>query len=211
MNPITGRVLLSLALIGAGFVGVAAALNQAPRSIVAPPEKAVAVKKPVQQAPSRSSEIATQLDQSMAGQFLKQMTGQADAKVEESKSAIGNFIKQKTDEQRDYLKQVVVEALQETVSGEVKKQTDSLKAEFKGVKLTPDQSTQIQQARREMQSEIVKEIQTNPDLIKQIQAGKADQNLAQPLKNYSQVVTSVLTPQQKEQWQKNFNVLKALN
>lgn len=222
MNPNKARVLISLALMVAGGVGVVVALNQSPSDISsfqAPstqPEPVVVQKvtqkvaqKPIQQVPqqSRSQEIATQLDQSMAGQFLKQLSGEADAKVEASKSAIGNFIQQKTDEQRQHLKQIVIDALEETVSGEVKKQTESLKAEFKGVQLTPDQSAQIQQARREMQAEIVKELQANPELLKQIQTGKVDQTLSQPLKDYSQVVTTVLTPQQRAQWRKNFNAL----
>lgn len=218
MNPNKARVLISLALMVAGGVGALVALNHSPSDISsfqtppAQPEPVVVQKvaqKPIQQAPqqSRSQEIATQLDQSMAGQFLKQLSGQADAKVEASKSAIGNFIKQKTDEQRQYVKQIVIDALEETVSGEVKKQTESLKAEFKGVQLTPDQSAQIQQARREMQAEIVKELQANPELLKQIQTGKVDQTLSQPLKDYSQVVTTVLTPQQRAQWRKNFNAL----
>jgi hypothetical protein len=206
----------------AGGVGAAVALNQSPsispsQAPLAQTEPVVAQKvaqKPIQQVPlqqvpqqSRSQEIATQLDQSMAGQFLKQLSGQADAKVESSKSAIGNFIQQKTDEQRQHLKQIVIDALEETVSGEVKKQTESLRTEFKGVQLTPDQSAQIQQARREMQAEIVKELQANPDLLKQIQTGKVDQTLSQPLKDYSQAVTSVLTPQQRAQWRKNFTAL----
>jgi hypothetical protein len=217
MNPNKARVLISLALMVAGGVGAAVALNQSPsispsQAPLAQTEPVVAQKvaqKPIQQVPqqSRSQEIATQLDQSMAGQFLKQLSGQADAKVESSKSAIGNFIQQKTDEQRQHLKQIVIDALEETVSGEVKKQTESLRTEFKGVQLTPDQSAQIQQARREMQAEIVKELQANPDLLKQIQTGKVDQTLSQPLKDYSQVVTSVLTPQQRAQWRKNFTAL----
>lgn len=218
MNPNKGRVLITLALMVSGIVGVAIALSQSPRSaslFQTPPAKTepVAVTQPIQKAPpkSRSQEIATQLDQSLAGQFLKQLSGQADTKVEESKSAIGNFIKQKTNEQREHLKQIVVEALQEAVSGEVNKQTpsltQSLTTEFKGLQLTPDQSAQIQQARRVMQAEIVKELQAKPELLKQIQSGKADQNLSQPLKNYSDVVTSILTPQQREKWQKNFSLL----
>lgn len=214
MNPNKGRVLISLALMVSGMVGVAVALSQSPRSATLfqnPPAKTepVAVTKTIQQTPpkSRAQEIATQFDQSLAGQLLKGLSNQADEKVQDSKTAVGNFIKQKTDEQRENLKQIVIETLQETVSGEVNKQTQLLKTEFNGVQLTPDQLAQIQQARREMQAEIMRELQANPELIKQIQSGKVDQNISQPLKDYRDVVASVLTPQQREQWQKNFSLL----
>lgn len=214
MNPNKGRVLISLALMVSGMVGVAIAISQSSRSATLfQPSSAktepVAAIQPVHSAPqqSRSQEIADQLDQSLAGQLLKRLSNRADEKVQGSKTALGNLIKQKTDEHRDHLKQIVLEALEETVSGEVKNQTQSLKFEFKDIQLTPDQSAQVQQARRQMQAEIMREIQANPDLVKQIQSGKVAQNLSQPLQEYRNVVTSVLTPQQQGQWQKNFSLL----
>lgn len=228
MNPNQGRVLITLALMVSGMVGVVVALTQSPRSALLfqePPAKTepvaatkpVTTTQPVQQSPpsSRSQEIATQLDQSLAGQLLKQLSQQADTKVQGSKTAIDRFIQQKTDEQRESLKQLVIEALQQTAAGEVKKQSQAFSNEFKGIQLTPAQSAQIQQARRDMQTAMVQQLQSNPELLKQVQSdretGNLDRALSQPLNGYNQVVTQVLTPQQREQWQKNFKALQSLD
>ncbi|BAU14755.1 hypothetical protein LEP3755_53060 [Leptolyngbya sp. NIES-3755] len=223
MNPNKGRVLISLALMVSGIVGVAVAMSQSPRGISllqnplqAPPAKTQptvkSTPKPVAQE-SRSQEIAEQLEHSNAAKLLKELTQGADAKVQDSKSAIEGFIQQKTNEQQDYLKQLVIDALREAVTGEVTQQSTAISQEFKGVKLTPEQMTEIQQARREMQTQIVQQLQNNPQLIQQLQAdlqaGRLDQTLSQPLSNYRETIAQILTPQQQQKWQKNFD--KAIN
>jgi hypothetical protein len=158
---------------------------------------------------SRSQELSEQLKQSNAAKLLEQISGGADTKVNDAKSAIEGFIQQKTNEQRDYLKQVVIDALQEAITGEVTQQSSLISQEFKGVKLTPEQTTEIQRARRDMQSEIVQQLQNNPQLIQQLQAdlqaGRLSQTLSQPLNSYSDAIAQILTPQQQQKWQKNFD------
>lgn len=219
MNPNKGRVLISLALMVSGIVGVAVALTQSPRGIAllqAPPatiEPTVkSTPKPVVQE-SRSQELSEQLEQSNAAKLLEQLTEGADAKINDSKSAIEGFIQQKTNQQRDHLKQIVIDALREAVTGEVTQQSKAISQEFKGIKLTPEQTTEIQQARREMQSQIVQQLQNNPQLIQQLQAdlpaGRLNQTLSQPLNTYRDTIAQILTPQQQQKWQKTFD--KALN
>ncbi|MER3476843.1 MAG: hypothetical protein C4287_10315 [Leptolyngbya sp. ERB_1_2] len=224
MNPNKGRVLISLALVVSGLVG--AAMTQSPRGIAllqSPPAKMepastapIQTAEPVQTVPqqSRSQELANQFEHSTAAQLLKQLTNEADTKVQDSKSAIEGFIQQKTNEQRQHLKQVVVDALREAVTGEVTQHSKALSDEFKGIKLTPDQTAQIQKARREMQTEIVQQLQNNPQLIKRLQsdlqAGRSNQALSNSLSNYSDVIAQILTPQQRQKWQKNFDLNKLL-
>ncbi|MGG6267698.1 hypothetical protein ACQ4M3_11430 [Leptolyngbya sp. AN03gr2] len=223
MNPNKGRVLISLALMVSGMVGVAVALSQSPRGIAllqtplqTPPAKTQptvkSTPKPVAQE-SRSQELSEQLEQSNAAKFLKQLTDGADAKVQDSKSAIEGFIQQKANEQQNYLKQLVIDALREAVTGEATQQSKAISQEFKGVKLTPEQTTRIQQARQEMQTQIVQQLQNNPQLIQQLQAdlqaGRLNQTLSQPLNNYQDTIAKILTPQQEQKWQKNFD--KAIN
>lgn len=219
MNPNKGRVLISLALMVSGMVGVGIALSQSPRGVAlfqAPPTKTEPV---INQAPkpaaqqSRSQELSEQLEQSNAAKLLKQLSEGTDTKVKDSKNAIEGFIQQKTTEQRGYLQQLVIDALREAITGEVTQQSKAIPQEFKGVKLTPEQTTEIQKARRNMQSEIVQQLQNNPQLIQQLQAdlqaGKLNQTLSQPLNNYSSAIAQILTPQQQQKWQKNFD--KAVN
>jgi ribosomal protein L5 len=206
-----------------GIVGAAVALTQSPRGIAlfqSPPVKTepVSTIKPIQKAvtqQSRSQELTDQLEQSNAAQLLKQLSGQADAKVKDSKSAIEGFIQQKTNEQRDHLKQIVIDALREAMTGEATQQSKALPDEFKGIKLTTEQTAQIQKARREMQTEIVQQLQNNPQLMQQLQsdlqAGRLNQALSQPLNQYSDTIAQILTPQQQQKWQKNFDLLKSLS
>ncbi|MBE9011900.1 hypothetical protein IQ250_16990 [Pseudanabaenaceae cyanobacterium LEGE 13415] len=222
MNPNKGRVLISLALMVSGMVGVAVALSQSPRGIAlfqAPPAKIEPVKTQPKATPkpaaphSRSQELSEQLEQSNAAKLLKQLTEGADAKVQDSKSAIERFIQRKANEQGNYLKQVVIDALREAVTGEVTQQSKTISQEFKDIKLTSEQRTAIQQARREMQTQIVQQVQNNPQLVQQLpadlQAGRLNQTLSQPLSNYSEAIAQILTPQQQQRWQKNFD--QALN
>ena len=222
MNPNQGRVLISLALMVSGMVGVAVALSQSPRGIAlfqSPPAKIepVSTVKPVQKEvpqQSRSQEIAAQLGQSNAAQLLKQLSTEAGTTVKNSEGAIAGFIQHKVNQQRNYLKQIVVDALRESVTGEVT-QRSTTSGEFKGVNLTPEQSSEVQKARREMQSEMVKQFQNNPDLVTALQSdlqkGQLNSALSQPIKDYSTAVTRVLTPQQQQKWQKNFDLAKLLN
>ncbi len=222
MNPNKGRVLIALALMVSGIVGVAVAMTQSSRGIALlqlPSAKMepVSTAKPTQKTvpqQSRSQEITDQLEHSNAAQLLKQLSNEADSTVKDSKSAIEGFIQQKTNEQRDYLKQIVVDAMREAVTGEATQPSKALSNEFKGIKLTSSQTGQIQQARREMQTEMVQQLQNNPQLIKQLQsdlqAGRLNQALSQPLSNYRNAIAQILSPQQQQKWQKNFD-LKALN
>lgn len=223
MNPNKGRVLISLALMVSGIIGAAIAMTQSPRGIallqspsakIAPVSTANPTQKTVSQQ-SRSQEVTDQLEHSNAAQLLKQLSNEADTTVKDSKSAIEGFIQQKTTEQRDYLKQIVVDALREAVTGEATQQSKALSNEFKGIKLTSDQTTQIQKARREMQTEMVQQLQNHPQLINQLQsdlqAGRLNQVLSQPLSNYRDAIAQILTPPQQQKWQKNFNLNQALN
>lgn len=219
MNPNKGKVLLALSLVVSGLVGVGLALKQSPQRMAlseAPPAKIEPIAKPIQKAPeqSRSQDITNQLEQSNAAQLLKQLSNEADAKVKDSKSMIGDFIRQKTTEQRDHLKQVVVGALREAVTGEVTQRSPILSDEFKGMKLSPDQIDRLEKARQQMQTEIVRQLQNNPQLVKQLQAdlqaGRLNQTLSQPLSNYRDAVAQVLTPEQQQKWQKNFDLSKFL-
>jgi len=219
MNPNKGRVLISLALMVSGIVGVAVAMSQSPRGIAllqnplqASPAKTQPVAKPTPKPvaqESRSQEIAEQLEQSNAAKLLKELTQGADAKVQDSKSAIEGFIQRKANEQQDHLKQLVIGALREAVTGEVTQSSKTISQEFKGIKLTPEQTTEIQQARREMQTQIVQQLQNNPQLIQQLQAdlqaGRLNQTLSQPLSNYRATIAQILTPQQQQKWQKDFD------
>jgi len=226
MNPNKGRVIISLALVASGMVGVISAMTQSPGRIAllqSPPAKMEPVStvptqtaKPIQTEPqqSRSQELANQFEHSTAAQLLKQLTNKADTKVQDSKSAIGSFIQRKTSEQREHFKQMVVDALREMVTEEVTQQSKALSDEFKGIQLSSDQTAQIQRARREMQTEIVQQLQNNPQLLKQLQsdlqAGRSNQALSDSLSNYSDAVAQVLTPQQRQKWQKNFDLHKVL-
>ncbi len=222
MNPNKGRVLISLALMVSGIVGVGIALIQSPRGIAllqvpfAKTEPVSTVKPNPKEVPqqSRSQEIANQLKQSNAAQLLKQLSNEADSTVKDSKTAIEGFIQRKTTQQRDNLKRIVADALREAVTGEVTQRSTS-SGEFKGMKLTTEQNAEIQKAQRQMQVEMVRQIQNNPGLIQQLrsdlQQERLDPTLVQPIKNYSDAVAQVLTPQQQQKWQKNFDLGKLLS
>lgn len=219
MNPNKGSVLIALALMVSGLVGITVALVQSPRRIALLQTPTAKTEPILNQSPkpapqgSRSQEIADQLKQSNAAKLLKQLSEGADAKVKDSESAIGGFIQQKANEQQNYLKQMVMDALREAVTGQVTQRSTSIPQEFSGIKLTPKQSTQIQKARREMQTEVVQQLQSNPQIIQQLQtdlkARRLNQAVAQPLSNYRESIAQILTPQQQQTWQKNFN--QALN
>ncbi|MBD1844747.1 hypothetical protein H6F89_15345 [Cyanobacteria bacterium FACHB-63] len=217
MNPNQGKVLLALSLFVSALVGVGLAIRQPPHQVAlsqAQPREQIA--KPIQKAPqqNRSQDITNQLEQSNAAQLLKQLSNEADAKVKDSKSAIGDFIQQKTTEQRDHLKQAVVGALREAVTGEVTQRSRTFSDEFKGMKLSAEQIDRLERARQQMQTEIVRQLQNNPQLVKQLQAdlqaGRLNQTLSQPLSNYRDAVAQVLTPEQQQKWQKNFDLSKFL-
>ncbi|HTL90144.1 MAG TPA: hypothetical protein VL134_12145 [Leptolyngbya sp.] len=231
MEPNKGRVLISLALLVSGIVGAAVALSQSPRGMelfeaplvqTQPMNQPVATIKPIQQAPrqetpqqSRSQEVEKQLEQSNAAKLLDQLSNKADSAVQDSKNAVEGFIQRKATEQRDRLKQAAVDALREAITGKVTQQSTSLSDEFKGIQLTAEQNAEIQNARKTLQSELVKQFKENPNLVEQLQSelqkGRLDTTLSQPVTNYSNDVTQILTPQQQQQWQKNFNLGKLLN
>ncbi|MBD1824850.1 hypothetical protein H6F51_20485 [Cyanobacteria bacterium FACHB-DQ100] len=219
MNPNKGKVLLALSLVVSGLVGVGLALKQSPPRMAvfeAPPTKIEPIAKPIQKTPaqSRSQDITSQLEQSNAAQLLKQLSKEADTKVQDSKSTIAGFIQQKTIEQRDHLKQSVVGALREAITGEVTQRSSVLSDEFKGIKLSADQAAQVEKAHRQMQTEIVQQLKNNPRLVNQLkadlQAGRLNQTLSQSLSNYKDAVAQVLTPEQQQKWQKNFDLSKIL-
>ncbi|MBD2078874.1 hypothetical protein [Leptolyngbya sp. FACHB-17] len=219
MNPNKGKVLLALSLVVSGLMGVGLALKQSPQHMAlfeAPPTKIEPIAKPIQKTPaqSRSQDITSQLEQSNAAQLLKQLSKEADTKVQDSKSTIGDFIQQKTIEQRDHLKQSVVGALREAITGEVTQRANVLSDEFKGIKLSADQAAQLEKAHRQMQTEIVQQLKNDPQLVNQLkadlQAGRLNQTLSQSLSNYKDAVAQVLTPEQQQKWQKNFDLSKIL-
>jgi hypothetical protein len=219
MNPTLAKILLTIALLSAGVVGIRIAMNtppSEPQAVAPSPESSIVPVEQPQPKPTaavkktRSQDFAEQFDRSLAGKLLKDLSGAKDAKVREAEDAIAGFIKQKTDEQREYLKQIVLEAISESLSGVVPQGSDFLTKEFKGMELTPDQEKQIQQARETLRSQTAQMLQANPEMLMKLQAdlqaGKLDETFSKPLKAYSDQVSGILTPEQRQEWQKRLKL-----
>jgi hypothetical protein len=219
MNPTLAKILLTIALLTAGVVGIRVATNiplSEPQAVAPSPEpepSAVESPKPKPTAAvkkTRSQDIAEQFDRSLAGKLLQDLSNAKDAKVREAEDAIAGFIQQKTDEHREYLKQIVLEAISESLSGVVPQNSDFLNKEFKGIELTPAQEKEIQQARETLRSQTAQMLQANPEMLKKLQsdlqAGKLDDTFSRPLKVYTDAVSGILTPEQRQEWQKRFKL-----
>ncbi len=220
MNSTLAKILLLIAVITSGFVGIKLAtdapLGEPEASTPTPKLAPVAVEQPQpKQTPSteprtRSRDLSEQFDRSLAGKVLERLSNEKDAKIKEAQGAIEGFIQQKTNEKREQLKQIAIEALNESLSGIVPNDANLFAKEFKGISLTPEQEADIQQARQKMRSQISDLLKANPAMLQQLQAdleaGKLDRTLSEPLNNYRDAVSSALTPEQKKQWKKHFKL-----
>jgi cell shape-determining protein MreC len=215
--------LMAIAISLAGITGVVIAVGQSLNRVQfaqtpaqSIPSQPASEKRP-KRLDERQAEVADQLANSTAGQLTSKLSEGVNSAVENSKTAIGQFIQQKLDEQRAQLQQTIVDALKtnaqkgvnsaiEAAFGEVDR---NFAAEFEGIKLTSDQQAQIRQARQKMQQDAAKILQSNPDLaLGQLQKADAKQlqdSLAVPLKTYVNSIATMLTPEQRQKWQQNFD------
>ena len=86
----------------------------------------------------------------------------------------------------------------------------NLRKEFRGIELTPEEFEQVSQARRQFRQELAEAIKNNYGSIIQLvflpqseaetQAGKV---LGNPITNYSDAISQILTPEEIKIWQQN--------
>ncbi|MGV0023575.1 hypothetical protein [Phormidesmis priestleyi] len=215
--------LMAIAISLAGITGIVLAVSQSLNRVqfAQTPAQPKASQPTPERRPKRLDERQTQvadpLANSTAGQLTSKLSEGVNSAVKNSKTAIGQFIQQKRDEQRAQLQQTIVDALQTNAQQGVNNAIDAafkevdrnLAAELQGIKLTSDQQAQISQVRQKMQQDAAKILQSKPELaLGQLQKTDAKQLqdlLAVPLKTYIDSISATLTPEQRQKWQQNFD------
>jgi hypothetical protein len=216
--------LMAIAISLAGIVGMVVAVSQSLNRVQfaqtpAQPKASplVSAEKRPKRIDERQAEVADQLANSTAGHLTSELSKGVTSAVESSKTAIGKFIQQKLDEQRVQLQQTIVDALKTNAEQGVNSALDAafgevdrnLATEFQGIKLTSEQQAQIRQARQKMQQDAAKILQSNPELalgrLQKTDAKQLQDSLAVPLKSYIDSIAATLTPEQRQQWQQNFD------
>jgi hypothetical protein len=227
-------VLMSSAIALAGMIGVGVAIHQSgvqiPLSFMEtsgndrPPsqpasEPAPTLERRPKRLEERQAELVDRLSNTTAGRITSQLPNEVNAAVQNSKTAIGQFVQKKLNEQQTRLQQALVEGLKSKSNEGINSAMDaalaevdrSIATEFQNIQLTPQQQSQIQQARQKMQSDAVRILQSNPELVleqlKNSDIKPLQEALAVPLRTYINTIASTLTPEQRQKWQQNFDAL----